>query len=89
MQQYKRTTHEIITRFLGQRLSFPNCIASLDLAFPGRIPPELTDWELVQLRGLMFANNKTVMKEMERRGRLARIPPTPLLEVSSKPRSGG
>src|SRR5579862_4624292 len=86
MQQYKRTTQEIITRFLGQRLNFPNCIASLDLAFPGRIPPELTDRELVHLRRLMFANNKTVMKEMERRARPARILPAPLLK---SPRNRG
>jgi len=70
MQDYKRATRKIIDRFLSYRLNFPNCIASLDAAFPGRLPPELTDGELGSLRRLMFANNQTVMKEMERRGHM-------------------
>jgi hypothetical protein len=67
MEVYKRETQEVIKRFLGHRLSFPDCIAALDAAL-ARFIPRLTDEQLDALRALMLANNEIVMKEMERRG---------------------
>jgi hypothetical protein len=67
MGRYKRETREVIKRFLGHKLSFPDCIAALDAAL-ARLIPNLTGDEIAPLRALMLANNETVMKEMERRG---------------------
>ena len=67
MEAYKRETQEAINRFLGNRLSFPECIAALDAAL-ARFIPRMTDEHLDALRALMLANNEIVMKEMERRG---------------------
>jgi hypothetical protein len=63
----------VIKRFLAYRLSFPDCIAALDAAL-ARFIPNLTGEEIAPLRALMLANNETVMKEMERRGQLHKIP---------------
>jgi hypothetical protein len=38
MEVYKRETRNVIDRFLGHRLSFPDCIAALDAALAGLIP---------------------------------------------------
>jgi hypothetical protein len=69
VEQYARETAAVIKRFLHLRLSFPACIAALDAAL-ARLMPRLTGDQIVPLRGLMLANNETVMKEMERRGAL-------------------
>jgi len=67
MEVYKSETREVLDRFLGRRLSFPDCIAALDAALAGLLP-RLRPEELPALRELMLANNAIVMKEMERRG---------------------
>jgi hypothetical protein len=67
MEVYKSETEEVLSRFLGRRLSFPACIAALDAALAGLLPRLRAD-ELPALRELMLANNAIVMKEMERRG---------------------
>jgi hypothetical protein len=67
MEVYKSETKEVLSRFLGRRLSFPDCIAALDAALAGLLP-RLRPEELPALRELMLANNAVVMKEMERRG---------------------
>jgi hypothetical protein len=67
MEVYKSETKEVLSRFLGRRLSFPACIAALDAALAGLLPRLRAD-ELPALRELMLANNAIVMKEMERRG---------------------
>jgi len=67
MEVYKSETKEVLSRFLGRRLSFPDCIAALDAALAGLLP-RLRHDELPALRELMLANNAIVMKEMERRG---------------------
>jgi hypothetical protein len=67
MEVYKSETTEVLSRFLGRRLSFPACIAALDAALAGLLPRLRAD-ELPALRELMLANNAIVMKEMERRG---------------------
>ena len=67
MEVYKSETKEVLSRFLGRRLSFPGCIAALDAALAGLLP-RLRAEELPALRELMLVNNAIVMKEMERRG---------------------
>ena len=67
MEVYKRETQEVIKRFLGNRLSFPDCIAALDAAL-ARFILRMTDEHLDALRAVMLANNEIVMKEMERHG---------------------
>ena len=67
MEVYERQTKEVINRFLGHRLTFPECIAALDAALAGLVP-RLGEVQLPALRALMMANNEVVMKEMERRG---------------------
>jgi hypothetical protein len=67
MEVYKRETQKLIQRFLGHKLSFPDCIAALDAALAGFIP-RLRPEEIAALRALLLANNETVMKEMARRG---------------------
>jgi hypothetical protein len=67
VEVYERETHEVIKRFLGHRLSFPECISALDAALADLIP-RLTGEQITRLRIVMLANNEIVMKEMERRG---------------------
>jgi hypothetical protein len=76
MEVYKSETKEVLSRFLGRRLSFPACIAALDAALAGLLP-RVRPEELPTLRELMLANNAVVMKEMERRGqrKKAKAPP--------------
>ncbi len=77
MEVYKSETKEVLSRFLGRRLSFPDCIAALDAALAGLLP-RLRPEELPALRELMLENNAVVMKEMERRGRRKKAKaPTP------------
>ncbi len=67
MEVYKRETREVIKRFLNHRLSFEDCIASLDAALAdltSRLPGE----QIAPLRALILENNDIVMKEMQRRG---------------------
>jgi hypothetical protein len=66
MEVYKSETKEVLSRFLGRRLSFPDCIAALDAALAGLLP-RLRPEELPALRELVLANNAVVMAEMERR----------------------
>jgi len=68
MEVYKRETQEIVNRFLGHRLTFPNCIAALDAALAGLVPKPKPD-QLPELRAVMLANNARVMAEMEKRER--------------------
>ena len=68
MEIYKRETRQVIRRFLLHQLGFSNCISALDAAFFGFLIPRLHPEELGTLRAVMFTNNETVMKEMERRG---------------------
>jgi hypothetical protein len=39
MEVYKQETREMIRRFMLRQLSFPNCIAGLDAALAGVLPP--------------------------------------------------
>jgi hypothetical protein len=66
MEVYRKQTQEILKRFLGREISFPECIAALDHALAGRIET-LRPAQLPNLRALMLANNETVMKEMAKR----------------------
>jgi len=67
MEEYQRETTRIIGNFFGDRLSFPECVASLDAAL-GALIPRLHNDQLRALRSVLLANNDVVMKEMERRG---------------------
>ena len=67
MEVYKIETREIIRRFLADRLSFADCVATLDAALADLIP-RLHKEDLAELRTVMLFNNATVMEEMERRG---------------------
>ena len=68
MEVYKSETKEVLHRFLGHRLKFPECIAALDAALAGLIP-KLTPEQLPELRAVMLASNEWVMKEMHKRER--------------------
>jgi hypothetical protein len=68
MEVYKRETQEIVNRFLGHRLTFPDCIAALDAALAGLVP-KLKPYQLPELRAVMLVNNARVMTEMEKRER--------------------
>lgn len=72
MEVYKSEVDEILHRFLGHRLRFPDCIAALDAALAGLIP-NLTPEQLPELRAVMLANNARVMKEMEKRERVRKV----------------
>ena len=85
MEVYKSETKEVLSRFLGRRLSFPDCIAALDAALAGLLP-RLRPEELPVLRELMLANNAIVMKEMERRGQRKK-PKAPAAETVPAPQS--
>lgn len=67
MEVYKREALAVIKRFLGHRLSFPDCIAALDASL-ARLIPRLLHEDLDTLRAVMLSNNEVVMKDMERRG---------------------
>jgi hypothetical protein len=66
MEVYKRETRDIVNRFLIHQLSFANCISRLDAALTHLIPRLQPD-QLDELRTVMLANNRRVMKEMESR----------------------
>ncbi len=83
MEVYKSETKEVLSRFLGRRLSFPDCIAALDAALAGLLPRLRAD-ELPALRELMMANNDIVMKEMERRGQRKKAKAAPM-EIPQPP----
>ncbi len=70
MEVYKRETREVVRRFLGHNLSFPNCIAALDAALAGLLP-RLQPNEIYEVRAVMLANNDRVMEEMATRSRKA------------------
>jgi len=67
MELYERETQNVVERFLGHTLSFPDCIAALDAALADLIP-RLTGEQIARLRIVMLANNEIVTKEMARRG---------------------
>jgi len=67
MELYERETQNVVERFLGHTLSFPDCIAALDAALADLIP-RLTGEQIARLRIVMLANNEIVMKEIARRG---------------------
>jgi hypothetical protein len=66
LESFKRESAKVIARFLDHRLSFPECIAALDVAH-AQLIPRLTREHYAALRALMLANNETVMTEMEKR----------------------
>ena len=68
MEVFRSETREVLRRFLRRRLSFPECIATLDAALAG-VLPRLQPSDLPALREAMLANNDIVMEEMERRER--------------------
>jgi len=72
VEVYKSETKEVLHRFLGRRLKFPECIAALDAARAGLIP-KLTPEQLPELRSVMLANNERVMKEMTKRKRVGKV----------------
>ena len=78
MESYEHETKQVIEEFLADKISFFECIAALDAALAS-IMPLLTGEKTDNVRALMLANNETVIKEMERRGKS-----TPLF----KPRQG-
>jgi hypothetical protein len=63
---YKRETGEAIALFLGDKLSFPDCMAALEAALAHLIPRVRRE-HYSAIRALMLENNEIVMKEMERR----------------------
>jgi len=67
VEVYRSETQEVIRRFIGRKLSLPECICALDAALAGLIP-RLTGDQLPLLRTLMLANSETVKHEMRRRG---------------------
>ncbi len=67
MDVYKSETREVIRRFLGFRLSFPDCIAALDSALAD-LTTRMTGAQLATVRAVMMENNNIVMQEMARRG---------------------
>jgi len=67
VEAYETETTEIVKRFLGRGLEFPDCISALDAALT-RFVPRLTGEQITRLRIVMLANNEIVMKEMEQRG---------------------
>ena len=67
MELYERETQNVVERFLGHTLSFPDCIAALDAALAELIP-RLNGEQIARLRIVMLANNEIVTKEMARRG---------------------
>jgi len=67
MELYERETQNVVERFLGHTLSFPDCIAALDVALADLIP-RLNGEQIARLRIVMLANNEIVTKEMARRG---------------------
>ena len=68
---YERETHGVIDRFVGHKLSFPECTAALDAAL-ARLVPKLNGGHLASLRALMLANSEAVTREIERRGPMER-----------------
>jgi hypothetical protein len=72
MEAYKKETQRVIRRLQARKISFPVCIAALDQAL-ARVIPRLSGQQIASFRALMLANNKTVMREMERRGQHGRV----------------
>jgi hypothetical protein len=68
---YERETRIVVERFLGHKLSFPQCISALDAAL-ARVVPRLDGGHLTSVRALMLANSEAVTRETERRGSLER-----------------
>jgi hypothetical protein len=66
MQVYKNETREVIKRFLDHRLSYRECICSLDAALAALIP-RLQCEELPVLQELMSFDREIVMAELKRR----------------------
>jgi hypothetical protein len=66
LEAYENETTEIVTSFLRHKISFPECIESLNAAFE-RYIPEMTGEHITRLRIVVLANNEIVMKEMEKR----------------------
>lgn len=67
MEVYRRECEEVVGRFLARRLSFPECISSLNDALADLVP-RLKPEQLPVLREVMLGNNQIIMREMERRG---------------------
>ena len=66
MEAYRGETREVVGCFLDHHITFRECLFALDEAL-ARLMPRMTDEQLPALQATMFANKKTVMKEMNRR----------------------
>jgi len=66
-EQYRAKTEEILRSFFERQISFPECIAALDIALAEFIP-KLATGQIESLRAIILTNNETVMEEMARRG---------------------
>ncbi len=70
VEVYKRETKALIKRFLNDRITFSECIHALDAALADLVSStRFKEEDLPELRSIIMANNETVMKELERRGR--------------------
>ena len=70
---FRRETQEIINLFLSHRLTFPECIASLDQALAHAML-RASRKQIVCLQILISANEEIVRKEMDRRNSLDQVP---------------
>ena len=66
MKVYLRETEEIMGGFFKRKITFPECIAALDVAL-ANLMPKLEPYEILGLRAVMLANNELVMDEMTTR----------------------
>jgi hypothetical protein len=66
VEVYKRECHDIVQRFLANKISFAWCTAALEAALAD-VTPRLKPDEITELRQLALANNAVVMEEMARR----------------------
>ena len=66
-EHFRAQTEEILRRFRGRQISFPDCIAALDAAL-AELVPRLDGGQIEPLRAIVLTNNDTVMDEMARRG---------------------
>jgi hypothetical protein len=76
MEVYNTETREILNRYAGRRLTYPQCIAALNAALPGIIMRS-QDWmatvrhsgsvDLCAVRNLMVANYEEAATERDRR----------------------
>jgi hypothetical protein len=68
MEAYKHESEEFIQRFLERKISFSQCVTSLNAAFAD-ILPRSNSRELDSLRVLLMAADDRLREEMSRRAR--------------------